>query len=146
MSVVTRLRHTEGEDLQLLARPEAGGSTLYRTEVASGTVTLSVYNSTGSSATALYTKPLDTDSDPTGADDECMFAALQTDGTWPLGGGYSFAAVLRDSEYHLEGGGQYTVEVVFASPGHSTPAWPQKADYGDLVYVWQVEVVPVTGL
>lgn len=144
MSAVTRVRHTEGEDLILLARPEAGGSTLFRSEVAAGTVALSVYSP--SSSTALYTKALDTSSDPTGADDECMFASLQTDGTWPLGGGYTFAAALLDSEYHLEGGGQYTVEVVFSSPGHSAPAWPQKADYGDLVYVWQVEVVPVTGL
>lgn len=142
---ITVPRHVEGEDLVLVARPENDAEDiLTRSEVSAAT--LYVYPVSGDAPnTALLTKTLAVTSDPDGSDDECMFATLQEDDTWDKEGGYTFWATVRDSELHLEGGQSYRVEVVLAA-GHSTPAWPQRASYGELVFLWKVDVTPVASL
>lgn len=143
MAVVAHVRHVEGEDLILLARPEAGGSTLTRTEVSAAT--LEVFDPESDTPdTALDTKVLLLTGDPDGSDDECMFSAAQTDDLWDLDGGYTFVGFVRDSEQHLDGGKTYRVEVSLTA-GHSTPTWPQQAAYGVLIYIWHVTVVPTAG-
>jgi len=140
MAVIVRVDHLEGEDLTLLARPEAGGSTLFQGEVSAAT--LKVYEK--GSDTAVLDKTLLLTGNPTGADDECMFdsaAGAQTDDGWTLDGGYTFVGFVRDSEYHLDGGKQYRVEVALTA-GHTAPTWPQQLSYGDLLYVWWVNVIP----
>ena len=143
----------EGEDLPLVARPENdSGDVLTRTEITGAT--LKVYQITGDAPnTVLLTKTLDPNTidptgvagDGTGSTDACMFAALQDDNLWDKTGGYTFWAVVRDSELHLEGGKTYRVELVLTG-GHTSPTWPQRTDYGNLVFVWKVSVKPLASL
>lgn len=133
MPTIIEIDTIEGEDVFLIARPESpSGVVLTRTEVSAAT--LNVYER--GTSTAVYTKTLLLANDPPGAGyDECMFAALQTDGWWDLTGGYTFWAVIQLAGYALKGGTSYRIEVKLTT-GHSATAWPNLDDYGDQLYIW----------
>lgn len=146
MAVTVReVRHVEGEDLVLLARPEGGSATLTQSEFTSGT--LEVFDPDGDTPdTALLTRTLTVANEPGDAGataTDCMFAALQEDSLWPLKGGYTFWNAVKDSALHLDGGKVYRVEVSLTM-GHSgsPPPWPKRSDYGALLFIWHVTVVP----
>jgi len=127
----------EGETLWLVARPTTpANATLYRAQVSAATLQLFGPDSD----TALVTRTLALTADPGSADyAQCMFSALQTDEWWGLGGGYTFWTLLRPSDYPMQGGQVYRVEVSL-SAGHTTPTWPLIDDYGDIKLLWVVAV------
>jgi len=142
MSSITHVRLVEGEDLELLVRPQTpAGVTLTRAEISAATLTIYERGSdTGTSKTLALT------ADPPGASyDECMFAALQQDESWTQAGGYTFWQVVRYvTDYTFEGGKSYRVEVRL-SAGHTSPTWPNRDDYGDIVLVWLVACESTAG-
>ncbi len=143
MALPIEIETIEGEDTFLVARPESpSGVVLTQTEVSAAT--LAVYEM-GVNA-AVYTKTLAVLNNPPGVGyDECMFLTLQDDGWWDLTGGYTFWAVIKYSDYALEGGKTYRIEVKLTT-GHNAIAWPNLDDYGDILFVWNTTPQAVSSL
>ena len=133
MPTAIEIETIEGEDIFLVARPESpSGGVLTRTEISAAS--LKVYEE-GVSAVA-YSKTLTLNADPTVSSyADCMFSALQSDGWWDMQGGYTFWAVIDYTDFAMEGGKSYRIEVKLTA-GYAATAWPNLDSYGDLMFVW----------
>lgn len=136
-----RVKHVEGEDLPLMARPVVNGILLTQTEVSAAS--LQIFERGGT--TAVYTRTLATDGTPTGGSTQCMFLTEQTGAPWPKAGGMTFYYVHQDSLYHLDGGKTYEV-VVSLTAGSAGPTFPELADYGTTQLQYLVTVSSVAGV
>ena len=144
MATKIEITSIEGEDVFLIARPETpAGVILTRAEVSFAS--LAVFEV--GNPVAVYNKTLDPNSgSPPGTFyDQCMFLTAQEDGWWDQADGYTFWAVLQNSEYALKGGTAYNLEVKL-TVGHATTLWPNLDSYGEQLYIWTTTPVAVSSL
>ena len=142
MTEFTKLAHIEGEDLTLMARPEANGLVLARAQVSTASIQIFEAGNT----VAVYSRNLALTADPPGAGyDECMFAVETVGAPWPKAGGLTFFYIHQDSEYHLDALKTYKI-VVTLTTGHASTAYPQLDDYGKKHLRYKVTPSNVAGV